>query len=334
MLLLCPPVPVHRAVLPASVFDPPPGLAVFFADWPEVWGWWAFAALQTFMLSLVLVGLWTRVATLSFAVITFAQASFLFSTGKIEHTLLYGWLFAAMAFAGWGRAYSVDAWRRLQTHRAPPRLTGRPLAWLALVVGLAMLSAALPKIDTGWLRTDTQAVRLFLTSAARRDTATPLGVWMLAHFPRNLWHALDMATVVVEASLVLLIVRLAWFRAGLLAVWAMHLGILLTMSISFAGNLMVYAGFFNYAPMGHAVARRIPDSWKSPPRHPRGVGMMTALAVTVVVLVARGFWTGPMGADLRPGVLRALEWYGMYLWVGSVGLIWASGQAKSCFHHR
>ena len=108
--------------------------------------WMLMWAVLTLTIGL-LVGWKTRLVGLALAAVLFVGNSFEYSFGKINGDILLIVTLLVMSFSGWDRKFSVDAQRRTFRCAAPCW----PLALLALLIGLAMLSAAVPKATSGWL---------------------------------------------------------------------------------------------------------------------------------------------------------------------------------------
>ncbi|MEX1055234.1 MAG: hypothetical protein WED81_04345, partial [Rhodothermales bacterium] len=133
-----------------------------------------------------------------------------------------------------------------------------PLTLLVVLLGFAMFTAGFAKILGGWLDPDTQAayghvVKHFVVRG-RTDLLAPLAFRMDNSL---FWEVQDYATVLFETGFLLAVAfpRLARAFAGLAVFF--HFGIMTTLNIAFAFNLVVYAAFVDWEGI-HRVSMR---SW-------------------------------------------------------------------------
>jgi hypothetical protein len=269
--------------LPASWFVPPPGLVAPLTAPPPAWLLDAGTLAVGLLLGALLVGYRTRLVSWLLPVVWILGNGVAYSWGKIDHDILLLVLPLFLGPAGWGDELSVDARRG----RVGPARRW-PITLLAVAVALAMFSAAVPKALTGWLSPSTQAVRGHLYQnllVHGRDGF--LAEWVASLDVNALWYAADLSAVALEAGLVLLLVRRSWFRLGLLALAAFHVVVLVTMSIGFIANLMVYAAFFVWPPRRGVVRRRVPTGVL--------VGVGVGVGVGALGSLVRLAGTGPPG---------------------------------------
>ncbi len=167
------------------------------------------------------------------------------SFSKIDHFILFEIAPIALAAAGWGAAFSIDAWRGRRTVR------GFPVLLWAIVVAFALLTAALPKAFSDWLSLSHHGSLAFVA----KDVADDIAPGPLAHFMVDLdagwlWKILDFVTVFAEAWLILALLLPGLFRIGILLIACFHVGVYLSLGIDFSLYVFVYAVFFCLHPAG------------------------------------------------------------------------------------
>lgn len=224
--------------LPDLFFHPPPGPMQLVPGFPSP----VFVEVLHFLLivslTAVLVGFYTRTASVATTLLFLVGYGFSYSVGKINHNMLFILLPAGMALSNWGAAYSFDA----RASRASRRVSAWPIALVVLATGFAMFTAGLPKILGGWLDPTTQAtqgrlVRQFFVHG-RQDLLAPLAV---ALDTLALWEPADVATVVFEVGFLAAILHPFTTRLFAAGAILFHTGVLLVLNISFSFNFIVYA---------------------------------------------------------------------------------------------
>lgn len=295
------------AEYPQTFFTPPWGPFRLLGGFPPIEVLSAMEAVLAMALVAVLIGFFTRTASVVVSVVVIVGLGFSYSLGKVDHTayLMVAPLF--LLFARWGDALSVDAIiRRRRGPRAATRVPQWPLRLYAVATASAMLTAALPKVANGWLSTGSSATYASLIGEYFGNARTG---WLAGVFVRLdapvFWEALDWLTVIVETSLVFLLFSWRTWRIGLALVCLFHVGVLLTLNIAFWQNILGYSAFvlWSRAPIG----RRRPRAARGPatasvPARPRW-----AVAAAPFVVVGGGFaswWTvtavGPATSWLGP----------------------------------
>jgi hypothetical protein len=245
-------LPQHLWVpnFPDSFFDPPPGLMLFFTGFPGTSFFLVVNGLAILAATCLLFGYRTRIASTSFAFLLLICNSWGYSLGKIDHDIFLILTPLIMQFAGWGKTYSMDAKRNTVENQTEPETTAWPIALMTLMVGMAMMSAAAPKAATGWLNPHLYAVRAHIMY---NDFVTGRSNWFAEHAlrinSRLFWKALDYSTVLIEASFLLTVVRRRAFRVACAVACFFHLGIGLTMEITFVGNILAYGVCFEWSDL-------------------------------------------------------------------------------------
>lgn len=232
------------SAIPDDFFNPPPGPMALFI------GPASGAVVLTLEISrgalalLVLVGWHTQLFSILLAGLQLACSGFAYSFTKVDHFILYDLAPLALGLAGWGAAWSIDAWQK-----KAKRVDGYPMFLYALTVGFAMFSAALPKSVNGWLSPFQEATRGYVARDGI-DAPTPgvLRDWILSFDSVMLWKSFDYATLLVEGGLIFAVLLPGLFRLGLIGIMAFHVGVLLMLGIDFSLNIFAYAGFFMLAP--------------------------------------------------------------------------------------
>jgi len=247
-LLIYLPLHLWVSTLPHSFFNPPVGLTLFFTSFPGPWFFLLFNTLAIIAAVFLLFGYRTRVASISFALLLLIGDYWAYSFGKIDHDIPLIFIPLVMQWAGWGNGYSMDAKRAVVGSGIEKATAAWPLALVAVMVGMAMMTAALPKASSGWLDPHSHAVRahmlynVFVTGRAN---------WFAEHLLRIksgvLWEFFDYTTVAIEAAFLVTVVRRQAFRVVSALACFFHLGIALTMEIAFVGNIIAYAAVADWS---------------------------------------------------------------------------------------
>ena len=231
------------APFPDTFFAPPIGLTMFFQGFPPGIVFYAFDFLVLFANICLLIGYRTRTASIAFALLMILGNAWIFSFGKINHTILTILVPLVLSASGWGDRLSIDARRR---QGPPPERSSWPLALLALLVGLGMLSAAIAKVATGWLDFQTQAVQGHLVSSYFGEGRQMLLADFLLAIPSPLlWELFDIGTVLFEGLFIFAVFSRYSMRVFCAMACLFHASIFFIMGIGFWANLFAYAAFFD-----------------------------------------------------------------------------------------
>ena len=235
---------------PDSFFNPPVGLTLFFTGFPSASFFVVANALAILASVCLFFGYRTRISSVSLASLLLIINYWAYSFGKIDHDIFLIFIPLLMQQAGWGNAYSIDALRRRQTDAGSEGSKAWPVALMALLIGIGMMSAALPKLASGWLDPHSHAVRahlLYNTFVTGRST------WFTQHALQIksglFWESLDYATVLIEGAFLLTVFRRRAFSIVCALACFFHLGIALTMEIAFVGNIVSYAACMDWSPL-------------------------------------------------------------------------------------
>lgn len=230
--------------------------------------------------ALLLVTLACGVATLAgwrhravapaFAVGVLALTSYRGSWGQLLHfENIFTLHVLVLAFAPAADAWSLDARRRGRRGvgaRSPtprdPVGYGWPIALCALVVVITYVIAGVAKLRYGgvdWVFGD--SLRNHVAYAAARNElvgvpAAPLAEWTVGL--AGVWPVLAAGALALELGAPVALVGGRWRTAWVVAVWLMHLGILLTMRIGFPYPLFLvaFAPFFRVERLATVLPNR------------------------------------------------------------------------------
>jgi uncharacterized membrane protein YphA (DoxX/SURF4 family) len=242
------------AHFPDSFFNPPIGLTMFFTGFPGASFFLVVNALAIIAAVCLLFGYRTRTASTSFALSLLICNCWAYSFGKINHDIFLILIPLIMQHAGWGNAYSMDAQRRAAEGGTEEETSAWPMALMALVVGLGMMSAAAPKAASGWLDPHSHAVRAHVLF---NDFVTGRSTWfterLLQINSSVFWKFLDYEAVLIEAAFLLTVARRRAFRVVCALACFFHLGIALTMEIAYVPNIMAYAAFCEWSVLESQV---------------------------------------------------------------------------------
>ena len=240
---------------------------------------------------LLLFGIATRFVSIALGVVLLAGYNLAYSFGKIDHSILQPAALLVMSVSGWGNRYRLFPRGEVAERRDR---NAAALGILAILIGFAYLSAALPKISGGWLDPGSQAVRGWVTLYSNIDGGESLLAGpLLAIDAPWFWEAFDWAAVGLET---LIITAVPWprlFRAFLFVAVLFHVANWLLLNIAFAINLSIYALFVQWQPWLDRVGLGRPRVWNSGTRWV-ALGAVAALVVGAWVLLATA-----SDADLR-----------------------------------
>lgn len=236
---------------PDFMFRPPTGPIQFLSGFPSPAALIGLEIVRSLALVMLAFGLWTRFASFATVVMLVVTYGITYSLGKVDHTILLVLVPLVLAFADWGGRFSIDA---LRGGRRPCCQQQWPLRLLGLLIGWGFFTAALTKLTTGWLSFDSQAARgYFVLGFVTQGRTEWLANWVAAHDYRLAWKLADWLTVAFELAI---LPALPWwraFRTTLAVATLFHLGVCLTMNITFSHAVIAYGAFVSWG----ALARRI-----------------------------------------------------------------------------
>jgi len=245
---------------PDSLFAPPPGPFRLLHGFPSATAMVTLELLLVVALTLLLVGLFTRTVSIVSAVLAILGYGFSYSLGKIDHTILFLLVPVVMVAVDWGSAVSLDSRRR--SRGASSRVRQWPLRYLGLLIGLAFMTAAVPKLLTGWLSPASQATQAHFYRQFYVNGRTDwfASAFLRIDFPLG-WEVLDWATVALEAGILFAVVTWRSLRVVLAVACLFHLGVLLMMNISFYFDVIAYAAFVPWGRV-RSLAALVERRWQ------------------------------------------------------------------------
>jgi len=225
------------AALPAAAYRPPWGPFRLISGPPPAWAISLLTLALAGCLAFLLIGFFTRTASLATAALLVTLFGFGYSFYQIDHTIMLAVVPLVMAWSSWGSHFSIDSARSRDRPGQPwtPRV-------LALALGICYASAGWAKLRTGWLDPHIHtSLEYFL---GRTPTTTDaIKAVMLAHPSPLFWEAVDVGTVVLELGVIVSVLWWPAFRILIACATVFHLGILLILSIHFFYNIPAYAMF-------------------------------------------------------------------------------------------
>jgi hypothetical protein len=213
--------------VPDDFYHPPLGPFSLLSGWPPHGVLLGLEIGMTAALVMITVGAFTRSACLVYAATGTALAGFAYSTGKVDHTILWTLVIpVAMAFTPWGDHLSLDSCRtRIQRRRRPAYGADvlLPIQIVAVALSLMFAAAGVVKVLSGWLAFGDSAV-LGWTVRHQFETGAAPDSPAITQAPIAFWYLLDHITVLFEVGFLIAVVRRQWFVRYLLVAVAFHLG--------------------------------------------------------------------------------------------------------------
>jgi hypothetical protein len=225
---------------PDTFYSPPPGIMAVFTRFPPAWVPTALEIGIAIGLVAILVGYMTTLASWATTFMWLYGNGLVYSMAKINHgSLLFSITPVFLSLAGWGNRFSLDAWRRGRY-----RIVRRwPLTLFAVTIGGMFVTAAIPKIEAGWLHLSTHAVqRAVIAAGSGPEFATEI---LKIHSP-IFWEGVDYSTILLETGLVLAALSLRSFRAVLSVAVLFHAAIFFVLGISFVPQVLAYGAFVSW----------------------------------------------------------------------------------------
>lgn len=231
-------------LLGPGLFKPP---ALSPAWWwgavPPPWFFVSLGIVNFLSVAALLLGWQLRWATFVFCGSYIIGHSFYYSFGQVDHYYLFIPLFPLIGLlGGWGR---------------PGRWTlsaGGVYFVMAFALGLAFLTAALPKLLTGWLSWQDQQVRYVIVNYTYGIPQSHTGHWILSTLKNKAaWEALDWLTVAFEGSVIAFVARPRWFWLGLALCCLFHGIVFVVLGINFFHIFIVYAALLPWTRMANRL---------------------------------------------------------------------------------
>lgn len=261
--------------LTPEYFNPPPGPLMLFPGFAPFWFLTGVEMLLALCFACIVFGVYVRASSIAATALMLIGYGSVYSTGKVSHSILFVILPLVMSFVPWGARGGFDQPRR----RAPLTISQSPMRYMALLIGLAYLTAGAQKLLSGWLDPTSQATQGHFF---RSIIANGRDQWLAQFFSTFdvpiFWEFMDFSTIVLEVGIIFAVITWKSFRIFLAIAAIFHLGVLLMLNIGFNGNLAVYAAFIPWS--------RIPlPGWTARLHLGRS-------APIVAVVVAAASWAG------------------------------------------
>jgi len=243
------PLALWVPLIPQAYYSPPLGIAAFFPAPPSREVLWCLNAILILFSTMLLLGWKTRLSSLGTAFSLILLNTWSYSFFKINHDILQIITPLLLAFSNWGNLISIDSLKNVpQDHGALNRPSPLPLTLLAILTGVAMLTAGGAKILTGWLDYDKLCTLGHLWAVyVGDDVQSSLGEQLLQVQSHLFWKMADWSAVALECLLIVAVVHRRLFCLFLAIFMLFHLGILLSFGISFPFNIVAYAAFFDWS---------------------------------------------------------------------------------------
>jgi hypothetical protein len=189
----------------------------------------------------ILFGYRTFYSSIFFSAFYMLNNAFIYSTGKIDHDIIFVITPAILSFSGWGNHFSLDSKQGKEVKSSFPSYS---LLFLALTIAAGFLGAGYPKA-VSWIDFDlsTSGVR----SWGIGQYFGVEGNWVAPVFASLsnvwIWEAIDYTAVFLEIGLAFSVLSGRTFKVFLVAASLFHFGNYVLLNISFASYLTVYAAF-------------------------------------------------------------------------------------------
>jgi hypothetical protein len=272
---------------------------MLLAGWPPAGLILAIELLLAASLFAILIGAFTRTASLTSAACGLILTTLLYSQGKIDHAILWTVVVpAVMAWTSWGDTWSVDAARERVRQRQGFRADARrPIELVALSLGVVFGTAAALKALTGWLDPGSSSTLGWVFAQAVQEgyKAGPSPFFSMT--PGFVWLAVDYATVLFEAGFLIAATRRHWLMPYLLVAAMFHAGASLMGFPAFIEIAAVYLLFVRLDVMARRLRRPLDAFGHIAGRRP-------VLVCGVAVLA----WASYCGVALSTGHVVSVVW--------------------------
>ncbi|WP_441000173.1 hypothetical protein [Fodinibius sp. SL11] len=295
---------------PDTFFLPRIGITLFFSGFPDIYFFYILNFLLIASLLSLLVGYKTFYTSIAVGMLFFLGAAWEYSFGKVNHDIPLIIIPLILA-SSWGNP--VSKVKNTQNGKS----WAVPL--FALLMGLAMLTAAIPKIVSGWLDPSTSALAGHLVRnyfVAERETI--LATYLLSQNHFYLLKFLDYGTILIESAFIFSVFSLRNFRLVCALACFFHFGVQLTMGISFSTNLLAYALFVNWAYLYNFESvkhwlNRLEGFFKS-------IGFLKLFIVSIPVWAFYSFIGNPFAIDFGLQTILGGNFINTIIMLGAVAI--------------
>ncbi len=206
--------------MPAGFYFPPLGPGMLLHGWPSTEVMLVMEVALTAGLFLVLIGLWTRAASIAVGLLGLSLSSLVFAGGKIDHTILWVVVLPlVMSSTSWGDTWSVDAARK----RRNPKSATTQIQIIAAALGVMFAAAGAIKALTGWLDPTTSSI---LGWSYAQDVQVGIAINSTpgaSFLPDAFFAGLDYVTILFEVGFLLAVLRRQWLIPYLVFACIFHL---------------------------------------------------------------------------------------------------------------
>lgn len=231
------------------LFDPPMfSIAALFDKFPAPWFFIIITILNLSFFMLMFLGVGTRWTSLFFSITCILGHNFWYSFGKIDHLILWYLAPAFLGFAGWGKYFSINIFKKnYLLHEVRINTNAMLILLFALSIGFSMFTSAAQKISGGWLSWSGEGVRFnFLRNYLSLNRNNLLTEPLLGLQNHLFWKFMDYAALVLEFGFILSTIRISYFRLFITVGVIFHILVLLMFNIPFYSNLIVYLIFIDW----------------------------------------------------------------------------------------
>lgn len=279
---------------PDTFFLPRISIAFFWSGFPDLTFFYILNFLLIVAVLALLVGYRTFYTSIAVGLLLFIGNSWAYSFGKINHDIVIVLLPLLLSVSYWG-ANTSNSTTSSSSYRS------WPIPIFALLLGLAMLTAAIAKVSTGWLDPSTSALAGHLVRnyfVAERETV--LAFTLLSQNSLFLFKLLDYGTLILESAFIVAIFSKRYFRLACAFACLFHLGIQLTMEISFTTNIIAYALFVNWSYLRNfATVKNGLQKFDSISKH---IGLLSLVIVSIPIWALYVFIGNPFYANINIGL--------------------------------
>lgn len=274
---------------PDTFFLPRVSFTMFFSNFPDATFFYLLIFLLILSLLALLVGYKTFYSSLAVALFLFIGNGWEYSFGKVNHDIVLILIPLLLAFCSWGEKEAKSGTQSQYYISVIPIF--------ALLLALAMLTAAWAKISTGWLDPNVAALPGHLVRnyfVAGRETITASLLLSQGNF--QLFKALDYGTIIIETAFILSIFSLKYFRLVCAFACLFHLGVQLSLGISFMPNIIAYGLFVNWGYLKNFDRLEALQAKLQPlSQH---IGIVTVSIVSIPIWVIYSTFGNPFSMDL------------------------------------
>ncbi|MEO6328859.1 MAG: hypothetical protein ABIO55_08000 [Ginsengibacter sp.] len=231
------------------------------------------------LFTLMFLGIWCKWTSLLFTLVSIIGHTFWYSFGKIDHTLLWIITPAFLGLAGWGSFFTVN---KREGKTVDPDTSELIMSLLALSIALSMFTSGVQKIQGGWWKWGSEAVRYnFIENYILNDKRRLLADFFFSIKSHLVWKFFDYSTLVLEIGFLFSAVNRRSFQFFLFCGVVFHIIVLLMFNIRFYSNLLVYLLFIDWPSIARTF--KITYNTLSQKRYTKALYVFFFLGITLNV---------------------------------------------------